>query len=81
MRSLSLPQPQRVEQSIIPLFRDGFKNGFFTSDHHVSNFQKNLTNYWKDMVEEAEMKPQIEGATFRTRGINFNRRFLLLGTC
>ncbi|KAK7381368.1 hypothetical protein VNO78_34006 [Psophocarpus tetragonolobus] len=48
-------------------YYDCFKNGFSPSDQDVSMYQKNLTNYWKDMVEEAEMKPQTEGATFRTR--------------
>ena len=36
-----------------------------------------LTNYWEEMVEEVEMKPQKEGAAFRTRwlyaGTNYRR--------
>ncbi|KOM56810.1 hypothetical protein LR48_Vigan10g270200 [Vigna angularis] len=39
--------------------------------------QKSLRNYWIDMVEEAERKPQTEAAAFRTRwlfaGTNYRR--------
>ncbi|KAL1346625.1 hypothetical protein AAHE18_08G200600 [Arachis hypogaea] len=52
-------------------------NKFSTSDQDVVNFHKNLTNYWEKMVETAELKPQKEGAAFRTRwlfaGTNYRR--------
>ncbi|KAL5077038.1 hypothetical protein RYX36_016022 [Vicia faba] len=35
--------------------------------HDVVEFHRKLTSYWEKMVEEVEMKPQKEGATFRTR--------------
>ncbi|KAL2335614.1 hypothetical protein Fmac_016827 [Flemingia macrophylla] len=58
-------------------YYDSYKRSVLTSDQDVVKFQKNLTNYWKDMVEEAEMKPQREGAAFRVRwlyaGTNYRR--------
>ena len=52
-------------------------NVFSTSDQDVFKFRRNLTNYWKNMVEEAELKPQKEGAAFRIRwiygGTNYRR--------
>nr|AFK44418.1 unknown [Lotus japonicus] len=58
-------------------YYDSYKKMCFTSDQDVIKFHKNLTNYWEEMVEEAEMKPQKEGAAFRTRwlfaGTNYRR--------
>ncbi|RDX67441.1 Peroxidase 63, partial [Mucuna pruriens] len=58
-------------------YYDSYKENCSTSDQDVSKYQKSLTNYWKDMVEEGEMKPQTEGAAFRTRwlygGTNYRR--------
>ncbi|MED6223692.1 hypothetical protein PIB30_076591 [Stylosanthes scabra] len=52
-------------------------NMFSTSELDVINYRKNLTNYWEKMVEAAELKPQKEGAQFRTRwlfaGTNYRR--------
>jgi len=36
-------------------------------DHDAVLWRKNLTIYWKKMVEESLMKPQKEGASLRTR--------------
>lgn len=45
--------------------------------HDIVLWKKELTLYWTDMVEEAEMKPQREGAAFLTRwlfaGTNYRR--------
>ncbi|KAK7271703.1 hypothetical protein RJT34_27819 [Clitoria ternatea] len=58
-------------------YYDSYRKMDSQSDQDVILFQKNLANYWKDMVEEAEMKPQKEGAAFRTRwlyaGTNYRR--------
>ena len=58
-------------------YYDSYKKKYSTSDQDVVIFQKNLTNYWIKMVEEAELKPQKEGAAFRTRwlyaGTNYRR--------
>ncbi|XP_014512580.1 senescence-associated carboxylesterase 101 isoform X1 [Vigna radiata var. radiata] len=58
-------------------YYDCFKRGVSTIDQDAVQWQKNLRNYWSDMVEEAEMKPQTEAAAFRTRwlfsGTNYRR--------
>ncbi|XP_061369722.1 senescence-associated carboxylesterase 101-like [Gastrolobium bilobum] len=58
-------------------YYDSYKKMLLTSDQDVEKFQKNLTNYWEKLVEEAEMKPQKEGSNFRTRwlgaGTNYRR--------
>ncbi|RDY09715.1 Senescence-associated carboxylesterase 101, partial [Mucuna pruriens] len=60
-------------------YYDSYRNGTSNStiDQDVITFRKKLTNYWEAMVEEAEMKPQTEGAAFRTRwlygGTNYRR--------
>ncbi|BAU01074.1 hypothetical protein LR48_Vigan10g270100 [Vigna angularis] len=58
-------------------YYDCFKKGVSTIDQDAVQWQKNLRNYWIDMVEEAEMKPQTEAAAFRTRwlfaGTNYRR--------
>ncbi|KAG4969825.1 hypothetical protein JHK85_036246 [Glycine max] len=60
-------------------YYDSFKRGISTSDLDVVQCQKTLRNYWIDMVAEAELKPQTEGAAFRTRwlfgGTNYRRMF------
>nr|POE78287.1 senescence-associated carboxylesterase 101 [Quercus suber] len=48
-------------------FYDSYKNGCSTNDINVILFKKILTNYWEEMVDEAEKKPQKEGASFRTQ--------------
>ncbi|KAI4352684.1 hypothetical protein L6164_006909 [Bauhinia variegata] len=42
-------------------YYDSYKNQYFTSDHEVVLYERRLTNYWKDEVAEAEMKPQTGG--------------------
>lgn len=58
-------------------YYDSYKDGRLASDQDVEMYIKVLNNYWKDMVAEAEMKPQTEGAAFRTRwlfaGTNYRR--------
>ncbi|XP_014512569.1 senescence-associated carboxylesterase 101 isoform X2 [Vigna radiata var. radiata] len=58
-------------------YYDCFKKDTSTDDQDVIPSQKRLRNYWSDMVEEAEMKPQTEAAAFRTRwlfaGTNYRR--------
>ncbi|KAK7316409.1 hypothetical protein VNO77_35426 [Canavalia gladiata] len=58
-------------------YYDSYKNMSFSSDQDVVKFQRNLTLYWKDMVEEVEMRPQSEAGAFRTRwlfaGTNYRR--------
>ncbi|KAK7381366.1 hypothetical protein VNO78_34004 [Psophocarpus tetragonolobus] len=58
-------------------YYDSYKNMNSPWDYDVIQFHKMLTNYWEKMVEEVEMKPQKEGATFRTRwlyaGTNYRR--------
>ncbi|XP_028778649.1 senescence-associated carboxylesterase 101-like isoform X1 [Neltuma alba] len=48
-------------------YYDGYKNGFYPSDSEIAMFIMILNNYWKDMVEEAEIHPQKEGVPFRSR--------------
>ncbi|XP_010254891.1 PREDICTED: senescence-associated carboxylesterase 101-like isoform X2 [Nelumbo nucifera] len=58
-------------------YYDCYKNKHEMRDIHVEKFKKELTNYWKEKVEEAEKKPQKEGAQLRTRwlygGTNYRR--------
>lgn len=58
-------------------YYDSYRNMYSQWDHDVAGFQKNLTLYWEKMIDEAEMKPQKEGAQFRTRwlfaGTNYRR--------
>ncbi|KAK7266193.1 hypothetical protein RIF29_18835 [Crotalaria pallida] len=58
-------------------YYDSYKNFYSQWDHDVVRFQKNLTLYWEKMVEEAELKPQKEGAAFRGRwlyaGTNYRK--------
>ncbi|CAB4275147.1 unnamed protein product [Prunus armeniaca] len=48
-------------------YYDVYKNKRNRSDFNVQEFKKKLSNYWQDVVEELENKPQKEGAAFRTR--------------
>ena len=48
-------------------YYDSFKNKNEQFDHDVVEIHRKLTNYWEKMVEEAELKPQREGAAFRYR--------------
>ena len=48
-------------------YYDSYKKMYSTSDQDVSSYRKNLTNYWKEMVQESLMKPQKEGSSLRTR--------------
>ena len=58
-------------------YYDSCKNGCSTNDIYVILFKKILTDYWEEMVDEAEKKPQKEGASFHTRWlfarINYRR--------
>ncbi|CAL1391946.1 unnamed protein product [Linum trigynum] len=46
-------------------YYDSYKNQRATSDMDIAKHKKYLTNYWKEMVEEAESHPQKEGAYVR----------------
>ncbi|KAK9997526.1 hypothetical protein SO802_022212 [Lithocarpus litseifolius] len=50
---------------------------YLECDINVILFKKILTEYWEEMVDEAEKKPQKEGASFRTQwlfaGTNYRR--------
>jgi len=48
-------------------YYDSYKNMNSTLDWDVVHCCKTLTIYWEKMVEEAELKPQKEGAAFCTR--------------
>ncbi|GAU42927.1 hypothetical protein TSUD_283500 [Trifolium subterraneum] len=48
-------------------YYDSYKNMNTQSDIDVVGFQKSLKVYWEKLVGEVEMKPQKEGAAFRTR--------------
>ncbi|CAK8566106.1 unnamed protein product [Lathyrus sativus] len=48
-------------------YYDSYKNINTPFDQDVVEFHRKLTIYWEKMVEEVEMKPQKEGAAFRTR--------------
>jgi len=48
-------------------YYDSYKNMNTPVDHEVVQFHNKLTIYWEKMVEEVQMKPQKEGAAFRTR--------------
>ncbi|PON75996.1 Acyl hydrolase, partial [Trema orientale] len=58
-------------------YYDCFKKKLSKTDMDVDEFCRRLTNYWIDMVEAAEKKPQKEGASFRMRclfgGTNYRR--------
>ncbi|XP_045820413.1 senescence-associated carboxylesterase 101-like [Trifolium pratense] len=48
-------------------YYDSFKNMNTPFHHDVVHFQKTLSSYWEKMVAEVDLKPQKEGAAFRTR--------------
>ncbi|XP_054814174.1 senescence-associated carboxylesterase 101-like isoform X2 [Prosopis cineraria] len=56
---------------------DMYKKHRNERDQEIVWWKKELTLYWREMVEEAETKPQKEGAAFRTRwlyaGTNYRR--------
>ncbi|XP_015573661.1 senescence-associated carboxylesterase 101 isoform X2 [Ricinus communis] len=58
-------------------YYDSYKSLLSTSDREITKHKKFLTNYWKDMVEEAEKKPQKEGSfirgTWLYAGMNYRR--------
>ncbi|KAF2308595.1 hypothetical protein GH714_011037 [Hevea brasiliensis] len=58
-------------------YYDSYKNHLSESDRDVTKYKKFLTNYWKDLVEEAEKKPQKEGKfiqlTWLFAGTNYRR--------
>ncbi|KAL0014234.1 hypothetical protein SO802_001303 [Lithocarpus litseifolius] len=58
-------------------YYDSYKNPGNLSDLNVAGYKKILTCYWEEMVDEAERRPQKEGASFRTRwlfaGTNYRR--------
>ena len=45
-------------------YYDSYKNMNSPMDNDVIYYHKMLTNYWEEMVEEVEMKPQKEVAAF-----------------
>ena len=58
-------------------YYDNYKNGSHTSDFEITKHKRALNNYWVEMVDEAEKRPQKEGASFRTQwffaGTNYRR--------
>lgn len=58
-------------------YYDSYKIGSSTSDQHVEVYKETLKFYWERLVDEADKKPQKEGAAFRTRwllgGNNYRR--------
>lgn len=48
-------------------YYDTYKSKMFMSDINVEEIVKRLLNHWTDVVEEADQKPQEEGASLRTR--------------
>ncbi|KAL3723191.1 hypothetical protein ACJRO7_035379 [Eucalyptus globulus] len=58
-------------------YYDSFKNKMFRRDHTVVKFKTELEMYWKDVVEEAEKRPQSASAPMRIRwlfaGTNYRR--------
>ena len=58
-------------------YYDSYKRMSSQSDIDVVTYHRKLKQYWEKMVEEAEMKPQREGAAFRIRwlyaGTNYRR--------
>ncbi|KAI6700643.1 hypothetical protein NL676_014967 [Syzygium grande] len=60
-----------------PGYYDSFKTKMATYDHEVVKFKTELEIYWQSVVEEAEKRPQFEGAPMRIRwlfaGTNYRR--------
>ncbi|KAG6789696.1 hypothetical protein POTOM_005815 [Populus tomentosa] len=58
-------------------YYDSYKNLNSFSDNDVTKYKKLLTNYWRKLVEDAERKPQKEGAYMRETwlyaGTNYRR--------
>lgn len=58
-------------------YYDSFKNHSARREYDVKKYKTLLTKYWKDIVAEAEQKPQAEGRILRTRyigsGTNYRR--------
>jgi hypothetical protein len=58
-------------------YYDSYKNLYFCSDNDVTKHKKVLSNYWRKLVEDAERKPQKEGAYMRETwlyaGTNYRR--------
>ncbi|XP_030445737.2 senescence-associated carboxylesterase 101-like [Syzygium oleosum] len=60
-----------------PGYYDSFKTKMAKRDHEVVRFKTELEIYWQSVVEEAEKRPQFEGAPMRIRwlfaGTNYRR--------
>ncbi|CAN1322128.1 Senescence-associated carboxylesterase 101 [Linum perenne] len=58
-------------------YYDSYKSQSTIADMEIAKHKKFLTNYWKDLVEDAESRPQKEGSFFRTTflygGTNYRR--------
>uniref|UniRef100_A0A6N2LYR6 Fungal lipase-like domain-containing protein n=1 Tax=Salix viminalis TaxID=40686 RepID=A0A6N2LYR6_SALVM len=58
-------------------YYDSYKNLNSKSDMDATKYKKSLTHYWRKLVEEAERKPQKEGAFMRETwlyaGTNYRR--------
>ncbi|RHN49897.1 putative carboxylesterase [Medicago truncatula] len=48
-------------------YYDSYKNKNVSADYEVDWYLKSIIFFWEKMVEEADLKPQREGAAFRTR--------------
>ncbi|CAN0924436.1 Senescence-associated carboxylesterase 101, partial [Linum grandiflorum] len=47
-------------------YYDSYKSQTTIADMEIAKHKKFLTNYWRDLVEDAESRPQKEGSFFRT---------------
>ncbi|KAF8399325.1 hypothetical protein HHK36_015190 [Tetracentron sinense] len=68
----------KVSKALGVGYYDSYKRKQFQRDMDVVKYKNNLTNYWKDMVREAERKPHKQGVSFRTTrwlygGTNYRR--------
>ncbi|CAK7330213.1 unnamed protein product [Dovyalis caffra] len=58
-------------------YYDSYKNLYSISDREVTRHKKVLVSYWKKLAEDAEQKPQKEGANMRETwlfaGTNYRR--------
>lgn len=56
-------------------YYDCYKNQLWRSDRDVTRLKKFLTNYWKNLVESAQRKPQKEGAFIRAAWLYAGRNY------
>ncbi|KAJ6292147.1 hypothetical protein OIU76_024124 [Salix suchowensis] len=56
-------------------YYDCYKNQLWRRDSEVTRLKKFLTNYWKNLVESVERKPQREGAFIRATWLYAGRNY------